>query len=419
MPTSRRTVLAGLGSLPFLARPAVAGRCTPTLDRFLQQQVQSGRVVGIAARVERRDGDILYQGTAGRRDPDSADPIRPDTLFRLASMTKPITAVAVLMLIEAGRLHWNDPLSRFLPEFAETRVQVRPGQTEPMLRPPTIRDLLCHISGLSYRFMNVPGVVQAYQRLGVDDGLAAPELSLRTNMRRLAHAPLQAQPGTHWGYGLSFDALGAVVQRVAGQPLDGFVRDHIAGPLGLPSLGFHVPADQRRLMARVMRLDGGRLRPIRNGDAVLFPATGGYVLCDPDRAFAPTAYPSGGGGAVSTLGDFSRFARMLLKGGALDGVLLLRPDTVAAMSSPQTGALPIDLAGPGYAFGYGVAVLTDPAAAKSPKPRGTYGWSGVYGTGFSIDPVNGLVATVMTGTAIDGMAIADAFVHAFYEAGIC
>jgi len=143
----------------------------------------------------------VYAGTAGTRNPTAGDPIEPDTtLFRLASMTKPITAVAVLMLVEAGRIGLDDPLKNVLPEFEALQVQTEPGHTVPEQRPLTIRDLLRHTSGFSYRFMNVPGIVEAYEWLGVDDGLAAPDLRLGENMRRLAQAPLQAQPGTRWGY---------------------------------------------------------------------------------------------------------------------------------------------------------------------------------------------------------------------------
>ena len=135
------------------------------------------------------------------------------------------------MLVEAGRITLEDPVSRFLPEFEALQVQTQPGHTVPEVRPPTIRDLLRHTSGLSYRFMNVPGIVEAYEWLRVDDGLAAPDLTLAENLRRLAHAPLQAQPGTRWGYGLSFDVLGAVVERVSHQQSDTFVREQIARPL--------------------------------------------------------------------------------------------------------------------------------------------------------------------------------------------
>ena len=264
--------------------------------------------------------------------------------------------------------------------------------------------------------MNVPGIVEAYEWLGVDDGLAAPDLGLGENMRRLAQAPLQAQPGTRWGYGLSFDVLGGAIEQVTGQPLDAFVREHVAIPLGLRSLTFQVPRSEAGRMATPMMIaENGGLRPIVGEEGVPFPVTGGQILFDPERAFSPDAYPSGGGGAISTLVDYVRFARLLLNRGELDGVRLLRSETAAAMAEPQTGGLPIDLAGPGYGYGYGVAVLTDPALAKTHQPRGAYGWSGVYGTGLSVDPVSGLIFVIMTQTAVEGMTISDEFVRAFYD----
>jgi CubicO group peptidase (beta-lactamase class C family) len=420
----RRDLLSKFLAIPILARTVAADgapsvdRRAAALDAFLRRQVKERRAVGIAAQVVRRNGEVIYAGATGLRDPAANDPIRQDTLFRLASMTKPLTAVAVLMLVEAGRIALDDPVGRFAPEFATPLVQVRPGSIAPASRVPTIRDLLRHTSGLSYRFMNVPGIVEAYERLGVDDGMAAPDLALSENLRRLSRAPLQAQPGTRWGYGLSFDVLGAVVERVADQSLESFIRERIAAPLGLASLAFHVPPEGRRRMARAMmldKLDDRGLRPISGDEGVSFPVTNGRIICDPERAFSLSAYPSGGSGATSTLGDYVRFARLLLNAGVLDGVRLLRAQTVAAMSSPQTSDLPINLAGPGYDFGYGVAVLTDPAAAKTRQPRGAYGWSGVYGTGFSIDPASGLAAVVMTQTAVEGMLIADEFVRAFYD----
>jgi CubicO group peptidase (beta-lactamase class C family) len=210
--------------------------------------------------------------------------------------------------------------------------------------------------------------------------------------------------------------LGAVIEHASGQPLDIFVKDRIAHPLGLTALVFHVPKSEAgRIATPMMVKEGGRLRAIVSDEAVPFPVTGGRILFDPERAFSSDAYPSGGGGATATLVNYVRFARLLLNGGELDGVRLLREETIAAMTEPQTGGLPIDLAGPGYDFGYGVAVLTDPALAKTRQPPGSYGWSSVYGTGLSVDPASGLAFVVMTQTAVEGMAISDEFVRAFYD----
>jgi CubicO group peptidase (beta-lactamase class C family) len=348
---------------------------------------------------------VLYQGFAGGTNPDS--------LFRLASMTKPVTSVAVMTLVEDGKLRLDDPLARYLPEFRSLRVREADGRLVPA-RQPTIRDLLRHMAGFSYGFLNVPGIVEAYAREGVDDGLAAPTRTTRENMRRLARAPLQAQPGTLWAYSLATDVLGAVIERVTGKPLDAYVQERIAGPLRMTGFAFHVPESSRPRMVAAMQPTDGGLRPIRPGERVPYPLTRGTWVSDPERAFSRTAYPSGGAGATASLGDYARFTRMLLNGGELDGVRILKPETVALMTRGQTGGLPVNLRGSGYDFGYGFSVVTDPAAAKTRQPAGTYGWGGIYGTGVFIDPANRLATIVMTQTATNGGAAANEVREAFY-----
>ncbi|SDC30798.1 serine hydrolase domain-containing protein [Belnapia rosea] len=400
---------AGQREAPVAAQPSRQS----VLDAALRQQVESGKVAGISAVVVRADGEVLYQGAQGPRVPGAAEPIGPDSLFRLASMTKPVTSVAVMTLVEDGRLRLEDPLAKHLPEFRDLRIRETNGRLVPA-RQPTIRDLLRHMGGFSYNFLNVPGIVEAYAREGVDDGLAAPGRSTRDNMRRLARAPLQAQPGTLWAYSLATDVLGAVVERVSGKPLDAYIQERIAGPLRLTSFAFHVPESERARMVTAMHPVDGALRPIRSGERIPYPLSRGTWVSDPERAFSRTAYPSGGAGATATIGDYARFTRMLLNGGELDGVRILRAETVAAMTRGQTGGLPVNLRGPGYDFGYGFSVVTDPAAAKTRQPAGTYGWGGIYGTGFFIDPVNRLAIIVMTQTATNGGPAANEVREAFY-----
>lgn len=383
------------------------------LDAALRQQVESGRVGGIAALVVRADGEVLYQGQSGPLVQGEAAPIGPDALFRLASMTKPFTSVAVMTLVEDGRLRLDDPLAKHLPEFRGLRVRAADGSLSPA-RQPTIRDLLRHMGGFSYNFLNVPGIVEAYARAGVDDGLAAPTRSTRENMRRLARAPLQAQPGTLWAYSLATDVLGAVVEKVSGQSLEAYIRRRIAAPLKLESFAFHVPESAHGRMVQALHPVEDALRPIRPGERVAYPLTRGTWVADPERAFSRSAYPSGGAGATASIGDYARFTRMLLNGGELDGVRILKPETVAEMTRGQTGGLPISLRGPGNDFGYGFAVVTDPAAANTRQPAGTFSWGGIYGTGFFVDPVNRLAIIVMTQTATNGGPAANAVREAFY-----
>lgn len=420
----RRRVVAAL--LPFALfacasppPPAAPPSRQDVLDSALRRQVESGKVGAISALVVREDGAVLYSGSAGPREPGGTGPISPDSLFRLASMTKPVTSVAVMQLVEQGKVGLDDPVGRWLPEFRRLRV-VAPegaaaGRTVPAQRQPTVRDLLRHTSGLSYTFLNKPGVADAYRRLGVDDGLAAPQRTLRDNMRRLAQAPLVMQPGSAWHYSLATDVLGAIVERASGQPLDAYVANNIAGPLGLRSFAFRVPEAARPRMVTALYPDAsGALRPMASPQVVPYPFSGGTWTADPDRAFSNTAYPSGGAGATATIGDYARFARMLLNGGELDGVRILKPETVAEMTRPQTGGFPVDLRGPGYDFGYGFSVLTDPAAAKTKQGMGTYGWGGIYGTGFFVDPTNRIVTVVMTQTGVNGGPAANEVREAVY-----
>lgn len=421
----RRRLVAALLPLALFAcaspppPPAPPSR-QEVLDSALRRQVESGKVGAISALVVREDGGVLYSGTAGTREPGGSEPLGPDSLFRLASMTKPVTSVAVMQLVEQGKVGLDDPVGRWLPEFRRLRVLApdgaTTGRTVPAERQPTVRDLLRHTSGLSYNFLNKPGVVDAYRRLGVDDGLAAPQRMLRDNMRRLAQAPLVMQPGSAWHYSLATDVLGAIVERASGQPLDAYVANNIAGPLGLRSFAFRVPEAARGRMVTALYPDAsGALRPMASPQVVPYPFSGGTWTADPNRAFSNTAYPSGGAGATATIGDYARFARMLLNGGELDGVRILKPETVAEMTRPQTGGFPVDLRGPGYDFGYGFSVLTDSAAAKTKQGMGTYGWGGIYGTGFFVDPTNRIVTVVMTQTGVNGGPAANEVREAVYS----
>jgi CubicO group peptidase (beta-lactamase class C family) len=421
----RRRIAATL--LPFmLALASCAAPEAPpppsrqaVLDAVLRQQVDSGKIAAIAALVVRQDGEVLYSGNAGPLRPGSPGTVGPDSMFRLASMTKPVTSVAVLQLVEQDRIGLDDPIGRWLPEFGTLRVlapDANPGgRTVPAQRQPTVRDLLRHTAGFSYTFLNRPGVVEAYRRLGVDDGLAESRRRLGDNMRRLAQAPLALQPGSAWHYSLATDVLGALVTRVSGLPLDAYVANHISGPLRMTSFSFRVPeAALPRMVTAMYPRPSGELRPMASPQVVPYPSTGGRWTADPNRAFSDAAYPSGGAGASSTIADYARFARMLLNGGELDGVRILKPETVAEMTRPQTGGMSVDLRGAGYDFGYGVAVLIDPVAAKTRQGAGTYGWGGIYGTGFFVDPANRIVTVVMTQTAVNGGPAANAVREAVY-----
>lgn len=242
-------------------------------------------------------------------------------------------------------------------------------------------------------------------------------------MRRLASAPLAYQPGAEWHYSLATDVLGAVIEQVTGQSLGAFVTERIARPLRLDSWVFSAPASQRERFVTVTRPAqvtgalGTGFVTVASPDPVPYPLTSGVALLDPERVFSPTAYNSGGGGMSGSIGDYARFGQMLLNGGELDGTRILKPETVAMITSNQVGSIPVTLRGPGWGFGLGVLMVTDPVAAKTAQPAGSYGWGGIYGTGFWVDPVNRVVGVVMTQTAIIGSGpIANSVREAFYAA---
>lgn len=418
---SRRLLMLGLlgagllSALPAAARSPEAG--TAKLDAHLQQLIEKKTTPGAAVLIL-KDGKPVYSKTVGVADPKSGERLRMDHLFRLASMTKPVTSVAVMTLVEDGKISLDDEVSKHLPAFKDLKVRREDGSLEPAGRAPTIKELLTHTAGLSYNFMNRPGIVDAYKEAKVIDGLSDPEVTTDEAMRRLAAAPLAFQPGTQWHYSLATDVLGAMVEKVSGQPLDQYVIERIARPLKLESWTFRVPEDRRKDMVTVTAPEqGGGTRLVSSPDPVPFPPTKGTALLDPERAFSTTAYPSGGAGMVGTIQDYARFLQMLLNKGELDGTRILKPETVEMMTSSQTGDLPIGLRGPGWGFGLGFAVLLDPEAAKVAIPAGTYNWGGIYGTGFWVDPKNETVGVVLTQTSIIGSGpITNGIREAYYTA---
>lgn len=391
------------------------------LDETLRGLVEGRSTPGIAVLIL-QNGRPIYRRSVGVREVGSAAPIGENDMFRLASMTKAVTSVAAMILIEQGKIGLDDPVSRFLPEFANLRVRGPDGTEGPASRPPTIRELLTHTAGLSYNFINNPRLVDAYREARISDGLDQPELTTADAMQRLASVPLGYQPGTGWEYSLATDVLGAVIEKMTGASLEAFVTQNIAKPLGIQSFVFNAPETTRASFVQVTRpaeatgaLGTGYV-PVAGLEAVPFPATKGTANLDPNRAFSPTAYNSGGAGMSGTIGDYARFLQMLLNEGELDGVRVLRAETVRQMTQNATGSMPT-LRGPGWGFTLGFGIVTDPAAAKTRLPISSYGWGGIYGTQFWIDPTNRVVGLVMTQTAIIGSGpIANPIREAFYAA---
>lgn len=386
------------------------------LHRGMQGFVDRREVGGIVSLLARH-GKIVDLRAFGAKDVESRTPMRTDTLFRIASMSKPITSVAVMMLFEEGRFALTDPVSRYLPAFRNVKVAVRTApDAEPTLvparRPVTIRDLLSHRSGLSYGFLDGGPVGDAYRKAGVTDGLELTTLSLAENVDRLAQAPLQSQPGAEWHYSLSVDVLGRLVEVVSGTTFDVFLRDRLFKPLKMNETSFDVPEDKWARLATVYSPDGqGGIRPMKD------PETFGNTRMSPLASYRTgKTYFSGGAGLVSTATDYLRFAQMLLNEGELDGVRLLSPKTVQLMALSQTSDLPAAaLLGPGANFGLGFKVTTDLAASQTLGSEGMYGWSGIYGTTFWIDPKEQLVAIMMM-QGYPGPPVAGAFQTLTYQA---
>lgn len=382
------------------------------LHRGMQAFVDRREAAGIVTLVA-REGKVVDVHASGFQDIQSKAPMRTDTIFRIASMSKPITSVAVMMLYEEGRLSLTDPVARYIPSFQQPRVLGQDGAaTEPARRGITIRDLLTHRSGLTYGFLNNGPAGDRYRQAGVTDGLTTTSMTLAEAIDTLAAQPLVSQPGAAWNYSLSTDVLGLVVQAVSGQPFDVFLRERIFKPLGMADTDFVVPEAKWARLATVYSPDeAGGIRPMKD------PESFGNTHMSPIAYYkAPKKYLSGGAGLTSTARDYARVAQMLAGGGVLDGARLLSPKSVELMTMSHTTDLPAGgLMGPGAGFGLGFRVVVDPAATQALGSAGMYGWGGIYGTSFWIDPKERLVAVMMV-QRYPGSPVAGAFQPLVYQA---
>jgi CubicO group peptidase (beta-lactamase class C family) len=377
---------AGAGELPS-ARPEPLGLSPERLarlERVLREHVEQGRLAGAVGLLLRR-GRVVWSAQVGWRDREAGARMSPDAIFRIASMSKPITSVAVMQLVEEGRLLLSDPVSRYLPELrglqvAQERVDPRTGQvhveTVPARREMTVQDLLRHTSGLTYGFFGESWVDRRYRELDVFTG----DRTLAETVTRLAGIPLKHQPGEVWEYSVSVDVLSRLVEVVSGQSFDRFLRERLFEPLDMRDTAFELPAEKLgRVAALYQPADDGTIRPVVPSDSQ-----------DPGK---PKTYFSGGGGLVSTARDYARFAQMLLDGGALDGQRLLGRKTVELMRSDHLDGIPGP--DPGYGFGLGFGVRTAPGVVPQPGSVGEFYWGGAYGTSFWIDPAEQLIGVFM------------------------
>ena len=373
-----------------VVKPESVGFSSERLERLhalMQEAVDKKYQAGIVT-ILARHGKVVDYRTYGERDVASHAAMTKDTIFRDYSMTKPVTGVAMMILYEQGKWLPSDPISKFIPEFEHLKVyKGADGSGTPILvdpdHAPTMRELMTHTAGFTYGFFGDTPVDAMYQKEKV---LQSP--NLHEMIEKLAKIPLVYQPGTQWRYSVSMDIQGYIVEKLSGQSLPDFYRDHIYEPLGMKDAGFFVPEDKR---SRFMTL----YRSGPDGDLIA-DANAGPNPRDYDHQ---PVMPSGGGGMVSTAEDYYRFASMLAEGGELDGARVLAPASVKLMSSNH---LPEKLLSgefgigaqqmrPGFGYGYDCAVVFDPPTANLPDGKGTFFWDGAAGTWFWIDPANDIV----------------------------
>ncbi len=369
-------------------KPESVGFSADRLERLhasIQNEIDQKQLAG-AITLLARHGKIVDYRTYGMRDLATAAPMTKDTIFRDYSMTKPVTGVAMMILYEQGKWQPSDPISKYIPEFAHLKVFNGFDANGKMLladpdHAPTMRELMTHTAGFTYGNGDTP-VDKMYDDLKLERCENLQEM-----IDRLAQTPLLYQPGTRWVYSMSMDIQGYIVEKLTGQSLPDFMRDHIFAPLGMKDAGFYVPADKRARFAAGYHE--------ANGELVAEATTNGIPTTTPPSP----PRPPGGGGLVSTTEDYYRFAQMLGNGGQLGGTRILAPSTVKLMTSNHlpaallTGQFGIGqhIMRPGFGYGYNCAVVFDPPEANLPDGKGTFFWDGAAGTWFWVDPTNDIV----------------------------
>lgn len=346
----------------------ISGDSIEAAITLMQQYVDSGKRAGISVMVM-KDGETVLTKDFGYADLENQKPIDDKTIFRAFSMTKPITAAALMTLFEEGKFQLDDKVSQYIPEFATTRVyNPETKTTEPQQTEMTVRHLLTHTSGLTYGWDRTAYVDSLYRV----SGAGGWDATLAEKVKILAGIPLKYQPGTRWEYGLSIDVAGYLAEVLSGMPLDEFFKSRIFDPLKMDDTGFYVPGEKHSRFARVYSFDkNGKLKGPEN------PAADNFLK--PVRLF------SGGGGLVTTVDDYSRFAQMLLNGGELDGVRILSEPTVKLIMSNQLPENVVYENGGGYGLGGSFNI-----------ENGQYGWTGAASTFFTIDPQNNMIILVFT-----------------------
>lgn len=377
------------------ARPEDVGFCPRRIGRvtdWMEKQVSGGRLAGVEVMINRR-GRTAFHACHGKRDIARNADATPDTIYRIYSMTKALTSLAIMMLYEEGKFQLDDPVSRVLPTFAGQKVFTGGGygavMTEPALRDITYRDLLTHTSGLTYGFMQATPVDAIYRAQKLE--LPGAEEPLGAVIDKLGKAPLISQPGKEWNYSLSIDVLGHLVAVHSGMPFDDFLRERVLTPLAMTDTEFFVPAGKvARFAANYIRGEDGKPRQVED------PET--------SRFLKPPVAPSGGGGLVGTARDYMRFCQMMLNKGALGSTRLLGKKTVELMTMNHLDGDMAAMGQPRFAesnyhgigFGLGFSVTLDPAKAQISGTPGEYAWGGMASTAFWVDPKEDMAVVMMT-----------------------
>jgi len=348
------------------------------LEKFIQADIDKGRIPGAVMLIQ-RDGKVVMNKALGKADAEAGTAMKPDSIFRIYSMTKPIVSVAAMILVEEGKLQLSDPVSMHIPELKGLKVGVEKADGFEIVaatREPTVHDLFRHMSGFTYGVFGKGAVKAEYQKAGVDSW----DQTNNEFIKKLASVPLMSQPGSQWEYSRSTDVLGVVVERVSGQTLDKFLEERILKPLGMKDTAFWVPGEKQARIAEAFKVDPDSKQPVNLTE----------IRKEPKLL-------SGGGGMVSTAGDYLKFATMLLNGGELNGKRILARKTVEYMTTDHTGGVrgPTYLPGAGYGFGLGVAVRLQDGLANTPGSTGDYNWGGLGGTYFWVDPKEKLIAIWM------------------------
>ena len=361
---------------------------TAAMDTLLSGAVERGEVIGVQALVY-DEGKTVYRNSFGLADRERNTPVSSDTVYRVYSMTKPMTSALIMDLMEEGKLKLSDPASKYIPQLAQMKVVSLGEDGQPkyddQARPMTIEDLLLHRSGMAYGIFGGNPIEEAWQQAGLFD----PQTSMAENMEKMPNLPLLGQPGEQWFYSYSIDVLGRIAEVVTGQTLGEALEERFLGPLGMTETGFKVaPALKSRFASNYMLQPDGSFVLAEDGQSSPFTMDG--------------KFESGGGGLTSTTDDWLKFARLLLNEGEVDGVRILEPETVRLMMRDHLGDIPVLIpwiggeTGAGHGYGGSIQLTTTPEQeASSGLYPGQFGWGGAARTNFWVDPKNNAIGIIM------------------------